>query len=205
MRLFKSILVGMTALLVAGSAGATVSVNNATVGNTTLNIGDTIAITVRLVWDGQGALQGVFTSTGYDASVLEFVSATAAPASVLSFTDPDPDIGLIPGMNRLLAPGILNGALRTVQYAVGAADAFVDPRAANAPTGRLITTLTFRALGAGSTSVASIIATGDAISGDTFGGGTSVNVTVNPIPEPGTALLMGLGLAGLGLAGRRRA
>ena len=200
MRLFKSLLVGMTAFLVAGSAAATVTVNNTTAGLTSLAPGDLIAVDVRLVWDGQGALQGVFTSTGYDTSVLEFVSATSAPASILGFFDAETG-DVIPGMNRLLQPSIINDALRTVQYAVGAADAFVDPRAANAPAGRLITTLTFRAIGAGMTDLSAIIALGDAISGDEFVSGTSVSVTV--IPEPGTALLMGLGLAGLGLAGRR--
>ena len=39
------------------------------------------------------------------------------------------------------------------------------------------------------------------------GGSASIGTSVDyvPVPEPGTALLMGLGLAGLGLAGRRKA
>ena len=34
-------------------------------------------------------------------------------------------------------------------------------------------------------------------------GTTNDSVTLTVVPEPGTALLMGLGLAGLGFAGRR--
>jgi hypothetical protein len=43
--------------------------------------------------------------------------------------------------------------------------------------------------------------TGDVISGSP----TLSGAVINPIPEPGTALLMGLGLAGLAAAGRRNA
>jgi hypothetical protein len=201
MRLFKSLLVAMTVLLAAGSASATVSVNNSSAANgSILNLGDTFTVAVNVVWDGAGTLQGIFTSTGYDESVIEFVSATSAPGSILGYFDPDTG-DIIPGLNRLLQPSIIGGALRTVQYGAGSAEASADPRAANAPAGRLITTLTFRAIGAGSTDIAAIIAGGDSIAGDAFGGGTAVSVTV--IPEPGTALLMGLGLAGLGFAGRR--
>jgi hypothetical protein len=39
--------------------------------------------------------------------------------------------------------------------------------------------------------------------GDPSGGGVAV-ISLNFVPEPGTALLMGLGLAGLGIAGRPR-
>ena len=203
MRLFKSILVGMTAFLVAGSAAATVTVGNTSAANgTTINVGDTFTVQVRLAWDGASStLQGIFTSTGYDTSVLQFVSSTAGPTAILGGTDADGDPP--PTLTRLIAPASVNGALRTVQYAVGSADFVVDPSGA-VPAGRNMAVLTFKAIGGGSSAITAIIAAGDGISGDTFQAGPALTVNVNAIPEPGTALLMGLGFAGLGVAGRRK-
>jgi len=204
MRLFNSFLVALTALLAAGSAAATVTVNNSTTA-TTLNVGDTFTVAVRLTYDGEAGLQGVFSSTQWDASVLQLQSHTAFPSSILAFVDPD-TADVIPGLSRLGGdnqPGDPAGILRTVQY--GGVSA-VDTRAATTGSGRLISTLTFKVIGgAGQTSIASIIAAGDSgATGNQFVNGTSASVTINAIPEPGTALLMGLGLAGLGFAGRRR-
>lgn len=205
MRLFKSILVGMTAFLVAGSAAATVTVNHNSASNgATLNLDQTFTVTINLQWDGAvSTLQGIFSSTNYDTSVLQFVSSTTGPASILTATVPDENGDLAPGLNRLLTPQIVNGALRSVQYGAGSATSFIDPSGATAPAGRSMAILTFRAIGAGSSNIAAIIAPGDSGAvGDTFVVGSGV--TVNVVPEPGTALLMGLGLAGLGFAGRRK-
>ena len=199
MRLFNSFLVALTALLAAGSAGALVIINHVTTGSTVLAPGQTFDVQVRLTWDGQGALQGVHSSTVFDSSLLELVGNTTAPASILSFTDPDPAIGLIPGLSRLTTqinlPGDPADILRTVQY--GALSP-VDSRAATTVGGRLITTLTFKWIGSGGiTDIRTLLADGDVGAvGDTFQAGTAVTVAV--IPEPGTAILMGLGLAGLG-------
>ena len=181
-------------LLAAGPARALVIVEHVVPDPWSIQFGVSFQVQVRLKWDGQGSLQGVFSSTLFDSSVLQFVSATSAPASILAYTDPDPDLS-VPGMNRLLQPSIVNGALRTVQYAVGAADAFVDPRAANAPTGRLITTLTFRMISPGSFYIRGGLASGDGILGDQL-------IFVNT-PEPGTSLLLGLGLTGMAFRRRR--
>lgn len=188
-----ALLAGLLTFAVAGAAAAVVVVNNTTTAVNPLAVNDTFTVAVRVVWDGQSTppgLQGIFTSTSYDTSVVEFVSATSAPASILSFVDPDTQ-DVIPGLNRLLQPTIINGALRTVQYGAGSAEAFVDPRAANAPAGRLITTLTFRAIAAGTTVISGFVAPGDSIAGDTFSAGTTVPITV---PEPGSFLLGGAAL-----------
>ena len=71
--------------------------------------------------------------------------------------------------------------------------------------------LVFRAAAPGVTTIEIGTNTADPILGNAVigDGGVASNaanavVTVSVIPEPGTALLMGLGLAGLATAGRRR-
>ncbi len=51
----------------------------------------------------------------------------------------------------------------------------------------------------------SLAAPGAGGAGQAFIDNVAVNATLSAIPEPGTALLCGLGMAGLGIAGRRRA
>lgn len=209
MRLFKSILLGLTGLLLASTAGATVTINHTTTAaSTELAIGDEIKIEVRAAWNGAGALQGIFSSTGFDASVLELVSAcqsgtsctNAFRGSLFAGMDPDSNPTSLArfGQNLLQQPGDPAGLIRTVQY--GSLTP-IDPSGANANL--LVTVLTFRAVGAGSTNVGYVLGLGDTgAQGDATAVGSSVAVTV--VPEPGVAMLMGLGLAGLSLAGRRR-
>ena len=69
-------------------------------------------------------------------------------------------------------------------------------------------TIIFDVIGTGTTVLTYGLRTGDAITSSTTynpltGALTFGSVTINVIPEPGTALLMGLGLMGLGVAGRR--
>lgn len=193
----------LIALLSAGSAGATVVVGLTSSANgTTVPLNSVFTVHVRLTWDGQGALQAVSSSTVFDPSVLELVSHTTAPASILADnTDPtNPIPGLARTTTEIQRPGDPAGILRTVQYG---ALAPAPPGGATLPGGRLIMTLTFKWLGGGrSTEIATILANDDAGAvGDTFMPGPTVTIVV--VPEPCTALLLGLGLAGL--AARRRA
>jgi hypothetical protein len=93
----------------------------------------------------------------------------------------------------------LTASARTVQY--GTLTALAASRAAT----DLVVRLTFQIVGAGD-GVAEITGAnliGDnGAAGDSFAFGSNVSVA---IPEPGTALLMGLGLLGLAGAGRRSA
>jgi len=225
MRLFKSSLVALTALFVAGSASALVTVNlSSPQHNTSVTPGTQIQVDVKVVWDGAGSLQGVFSSTAFDPSVLSFVSAcrtTGSPCTAanggavatllgkIDLTDPDNPVAF-PGLSRLggngsdlrtlaAQPGDPASIIRTVQYAgINPLDAFQ----ASAAAGVLVTRLVFTASNAGVVDLSTFLAQGDSgATGDTFAAGTGVHVTV--VPEPGTVVLMGLGLAGLGLAGRR--
>ncbi len=226
MRLFKSFLVASTALLVAGSASALVTVNlSSPQHNTTVAAGSPIQVDVKIVWDGAGALQGIFSSTAFDPSVLSFVSACkntaavctvangGAATSVLGAVDlSDPSSPIVyPGLGRLggngsnlltlaAQPGDPASIIRSVQYGGLAA---LDPFQATLPAGVLVTRLVFTGNNAGGVvDLSTFLAQGDSgATGDTFQIGTGVQVTV--VPEPGTVVLMGLGLAGLGLAGRR--
>ena len=198
--LYSNVLAALVALFVVsfpGQSRAVVTVDHAS--TTLVNpvaVGQQFTVTVRLKWDGQGSLQGVFSSTTFDSNIIEYVSNTNFVASILDFVDnTDPDnVVVIPGLGRLGGlnqPGDPASVLRSVQYG-GLSPA--DARAANSTTaGKLITTYTFRAKAAGTTSIATVFAPGDnGATTDTFVAGTSVAVTV---PEPGEVLL---GLAALG-------
>ena len=198
MRLFTSLLVTLTAILAAGSSSALVTINHASSANgTSLNVGDTFTVTVNVVWDGEPGLNGIFSSTGYDASVLSLESAKFGTGSLAFrgslFAGVDPNstptsLARFGGQDLRFASDPLS-VIRTIQY--GSLDA-IDPSGAG---NQLVTTLTFRALAPGTSGIAYVQAIADTgAQGNPTAIGTNVAVTV--IPEPGTALLMGLGLAG---------
>jgi hypothetical protein len=92
------------------------------------------------------------------------------------------------------------GTIRTVQFGA-------NPGQSGGAGTALITALTFRVIGGldGVANIDVVLLTGDGNLGGGGEAGVGTSVDYVPVPEPGTALLMGLGLAGLGYAGRRNA
>jgi hypothetical protein len=198
MRLFKSLLIAAIAVgLTAASASALVAVTH-TASATDVAVGDTFTVDIVLSYDGTPTLTGVFTSASWDTNVLELQGTPVASNFAIFFG---------PGgfLSRVASPGVFPGdaagTIRTVQYGAG------PGQSAGAGADTLITTLTFLAVGAGDGSVAVALNNGDIVLGaagaNITGDAVFTASSTTVVPEPGTALLMGLGLAGLGAAGRR--
>lgn len=157
-------------------------------------IGDQITLDLRLDTEGETDLELVAVSVQVDPNVLSFAGGTA-PAQILF--DPDTLLGLA----RLSQPSVSafdpRGAVRAASF--GAA----QPSGV-ASSDQLLATLTFDVVGVGSPTMSAFFGQGD----DMIVNGLSVkdSVTLGSLvitPEPGAALLLGLGLAGLTVSRRR--
>ncbi|HIF94833.1 MAG: PEP-CTERM sorting domain-containing protein [Myxococcales bacterium] len=211
MRLIKSIFViAVVTMMVASSAQALVTVNASSAADgTTQSVGFTFDVDINVTWDGAGgALGGIFTSHTWDSSQLSLIGADSTLGAPGMFeTRPNIFAGssFAPVMGRFgtIAAGVagddLSASARTVQYGS------VTPIAGSRAGTDLVVRLTFQIVGAGDgvAEITNANLLGDTgAQGDTSAFGTGVAVA---IPEPGTALLMGLGLLGLAGAGRRKA
>jgi hypothetical protein len=208
MRLLKIMLLTIaTVALVATSASALVTVDATSAAAGPLLIGDSFDVDINVTWDGGGSLLGVFSSHQWDNTELALTNAVF-PLAPMFETRPTllANGAYYPGMGRLgtIAEGVagddLSSTARTVQYAKA------PPAVSSGNAGtQLIVRLTFQVVGFGDgvANVDGFFNTGDiGAEGDTFEFGSNVAIAI--IPEPGTVVLMGLGLAGLAGAGRRR-
>ena len=206
MRLFILNLLFTTGLLLLGASTASaLSISLSATTPTTILIGETVTVKLYLDTGSETMVTSVFTSVGNDnPSALSFTSGTS-PGQILFNTSS------------------FEGVARVSQPTTGVAgDAAGRVRAANfataTPTGsgvssanQLLATLIFTGDAAGSIDLAPLLVTSGnldefTVAHASVAGSVSLGgpVTITVIPEPGTALLMGLGLAGLAAAGRRR-
>jgi hypothetical protein len=218
MRLFISVIATAAMFLAAGAASAAATYTAATTvgsGNATTALvpGDVVTIDVTLRSDGALTLGIGGAATGYDPAVAAYTSGTASS----SFLNGNcfPGFGCFGGLDNL-APAPLSQTSVTagilVQFATGASvtgvsnDGTID-EGVSGVAGSAQFQLVFTATGPGTTTIdiGSLASYGNATigSGGADLGTTNASVTLTVVPEPGTALLMALGLAGLGFAGRR--
>lgn len=184
-----------------------------------LVIGDVVTVDVTIRSDGEGTLGIGGAATGHDNTILTFNSGVANEE--LFFENCIPTYGCFNGQTNLAA-GTGTGVLQEntnnplgpeVQFVtIASLSAFVetgaqDPGVADGTLGAAQVQLVFEATAPGSVqlTLGALADFGDGVILPGGGVGVSINDTldITVVPEPGTALLMGLGLAGLAAAGRR--
>jgi PEP-CTERM motif len=226
MRLFTSVIA--SAIFLAASAASALTTFNVTTdrvadgtGTIVLNPGDTLTISIRL--SGGTNVFGMGASAfGYSESVIDFTSGQAV--SSINHAVAIPVVGFFSGLGNALVAAPVPGTVGTgplSESAIGANGNRVNFFSGVGLTGTNSNPLdpglngsaadaqfriVFTAGGEGLSVIN--IGTGYAGDGEVGTGGSldqsaNVQLRVSVIPEPGTALLMGLGLAGLAAAGRR--
>jgi len=216
MRLFTS-LIATAAILFSAStafASATWSVS-ATASGGDLNamaVGDTLTLDIKLETSAPLELVAIAGSVNnYDASVVSVNSGASTVAADLLYEIIIPTVGSFNGVANLesgVSDTSAQGVL--VHGADAQEDTFLSVLGTSGVGGNGTAEaaqfqLVYDVIGAGTTTlrVGTFADYADAFSGASDNTVTNTGVTITVVPEPGTALLMGLGLAGLAAAGRR--
>ena len=199
MRLLFTAAVTVGLMLTSAVTASAISISIGNPSATTLNVGQSFTIDVTLDTQGETQVTSVFASVFADPALFNFVSGTS-PGQILF------NASTLEGVAKASDPFTIfsdpNGFVRAASFAT--ANATGSGVASN---NQLLATLTFQAVGAGAAALDVLFQNGDDVTvaqtsvTGTVATGSSGVITV--VPEPGTALLMGLGLFGIAASGRR--
>ena len=210
MKFTKILIVTLASLFAASTAFASSTWTvTATASGGDINamaIGDTLTLEVKL--ETSAAAEMIATAgsvNNYDTSVVSVDAVASTVAAELLFAFIIPGTGSFNGVANLES-GVADTSVQgpgqedTFLSVLGTAGAGGDGTSESAQF-----QIVYNVIGAGTTTlrIGTFADYADAFSGanDNVVNNTAVTITV--VPEPGTALLMGLGLAGLAAAGRR--
>lgn len=213
MRLFSLV---VTTVFLAASAASALEFSVLGASNFTILEGDSITIDLALTNNNGDAVAGITGELSGLGGGLGVVSGQSAIAHVTQFCSPTNCFGGVNTVNNAffnpddLRVGagsdvvtIISSLGLSPSVANGANDPGLDG-GADSPSDRDVT-ITLIALAGSAGNTYSLIAGGSFSDGaNTLPIVDTAGISVTVIPEPGTALLMGLGLAGLATAGRRR-
>ena len=168
--------------------------------------GTTLTLEVKLTTSAP--LEMIATAgsvNNYDTAVLSVDAAASTVAADLLFETIIPTVGSFNGISNLES-----GVADTSEQGPGQEDTFLSVLGTAGAGGDGTAEaaqfqIVYNVIGAGTTTlrVGTFANYADAFSGASDNTVTNTGVTITVVPEPGTALLMGLGLAGLAAAGRR--
>lgn len=218
--LFVNFMVTALIMLGAASASAVAFVLTTDYGGGVLIVGDQVVVTITLdtndLAGGTDQTLGFASSVLLDGSIWAVVGGGGTQNPLVYDFEIAPSFGVFGGV-PLVSPLAPNNTLDPNEVRMGiwgGATPFSEPTNTLRWGVEQLATVTLEVIGLlpvgeTTTPVNSFFASGDSfnLNGANLGGVgfNGVNILVEVIPEPGTALLMGLGLAGLSAAGRRRA
>jgi hypothetical protein len=213
MRFSTSLIVSAT-LLAASTASALTSFEVTPSGPLTLNPDEEVTFEIRIT-GGAGVFGLGASAWGYDEAVIDYVEGSGQSVASINHGVCIPPTGCFSGLSNSLVNPLVETEVQTsgnrVLFFNGVG---LTPTNANADDpgldgvvggGDAQARLTFRAMAPGAAFID--FGTGYNGDGEVLEGGltdTSQNtrIEINVIPEPGTALLMGLGLVGLAVSRR---
>ena len=216
MRLFTSLIATAAILFSASTAFASATWTvSATASGGDLNAmasGDTLTLDIKLETSAAAEMIAIAGSVNnYDTSVVSVVAGQSVPNQLL-FAVIVPSVGSFNGITNLES-----GVADTSVQGPGQEDTFLSALSTSGAGGDGTAEdaqfqIVYNVIGAGTTTlrIGTFADYADAYAGASDNVVNNTGVTITVVPEPGTALLMGLGLAGLAsvfgvVAVRRRA
>jgi len=221
MRIFISTLLATALLAFSASSASALAISLGGASGSTVN-GAQVSVTVSIDTEGTTGIVTLSVGVLFDDAQLTYNQGASSTTSYTLYnTVTNPKTGVVGPGTYLDAASSCGGAYPTggagCALRVGTTNQVnVDFISTGFPTTGttggttdLMATLVFDVIGtSGSAAISLSLTSPGNVIGDANGGAiaatTSGSGSVSIVPEPTTALLVGLGLAGLGIAGRRR-